>query len=603
MAAEYIVAAGNPNVILCERGIRTFETYTRNTLDLAAVPVLHQLTHLPVIVDPSHATGKRWLVRPLALGGVAVGADGVMVEVHPDPDSALSDAEQQLDLEAVRRADGATSCRSTSTSAACTTARSRPSPTSARRRRRAVEALSAMLRRADPTPADRGRARPARLRGRAAAARRQVDQPPGADARAPRRGRVAHHGRGRRRRRPIDGRRSSRRSAPRSSARPARPGNVDYVVRSGGGAGAAASRGRRSTAATPGRACGCSRASSPGQPIDGRPRRRRVAPAAGRWPGSSSRCARWARRVEGSARRHASAADRGRPDAARGRSTGDAGAVGAGEVGDPARGAARRTGTTTRPRVGRDARPHRADAPGTRRAGAIEPGADGGAIVEIEGGDDGAGASTSASPATRRRRRSGSSPARSIRTPSSALRGVGVNPTRRAVDRPPARAWAPRSRRAGRGTADGRRVGEPIADLVVRSLRARGDRARRRPRPPRRSTRSRSSASRPRRRAAARVIRGAGELRHKESDRIAGIVDGPARARRENRASTATTSSIDGPTDAARRGGRQPRRPSTRDDLRHRRPRRRRAHHHPRRRQRRRSRTRRFFADLERIRS
>jgi 3-deoxy-7-phosphoheptulonate synthase len=98
MAAEYVVAAGNPNVILCERGIRTFETYTRNTMDLAAVPLLHHLTHLPVIVDPSHATGKRWLVKPLALGGVAVGADGVMVEVHPDPDSALSDAEQQLDL-------------------------------------------------------------------------------------------------------------------------------------------------------------------------------------------------------------------------------------------------------------------------------------------------------------------------------------------------------------------------------------------------------------------------------------------------------------------------------------------------------------------------
>ena len=102
MAAEYIVSSGNPNVILCERGIRTFETYTRNTLDLAAVPLLHQLTHLPVIVDPSHATGKRWLVPPLALGGVAVGADGVMVEVHPDPDSALSDAEQQLNLDEFR---------------------------------------------------------------------------------------------------------------------------------------------------------------------------------------------------------------------------------------------------------------------------------------------------------------------------------------------------------------------------------------------------------------------------------------------------------------------------------------------------------------------
>jgi 3-deoxy-7-phosphoheptulonate synthase len=102
MAAEYIVSSGNPNVILCERGIRTFETYTRNTMDLAAVPLLHHLTHLPVIVDPSHATGKRWLVRPLAIGGVAVGADGVMVEVHPDPDRALSDAEQQLDLDQFR---------------------------------------------------------------------------------------------------------------------------------------------------------------------------------------------------------------------------------------------------------------------------------------------------------------------------------------------------------------------------------------------------------------------------------------------------------------------------------------------------------------------
>jgi 3-deoxy-7-phosphoheptulonate synthase len=102
MAAEYIVSSGNPNVILCERGIRTFETYTRNTMDLTAVPLLHHLTHLPVIVDPSHATGKRWLVQPLALGGVAVGADGVMVEVHPRPDEALSDAEQQVDIPTFR---------------------------------------------------------------------------------------------------------------------------------------------------------------------------------------------------------------------------------------------------------------------------------------------------------------------------------------------------------------------------------------------------------------------------------------------------------------------------------------------------------------------
>jgi 3-deoxy-7-phosphoheptulonate synthase len=99
MAAEYIVSSGNPAVILCERGIRTFETYTRNTLDLAAVPLLRHLTHLPIVVDPSHATGKRALVRPMALAAVAAGADGVMVEVHPDPDEALSDGEQSITLE------------------------------------------------------------------------------------------------------------------------------------------------------------------------------------------------------------------------------------------------------------------------------------------------------------------------------------------------------------------------------------------------------------------------------------------------------------------------------------------------------------------------
>jgi 3-deoxy-7-phosphoheptulonate synthase len=96
MAAEYIASAGNSQIILCERGIRTFETSTRNTMDLTAVPLVHHLTHLPVVVDPSHATGKRWLVKPLAIGGVAVGADGVMVEVHPRPEEALSDGEQSL---------------------------------------------------------------------------------------------------------------------------------------------------------------------------------------------------------------------------------------------------------------------------------------------------------------------------------------------------------------------------------------------------------------------------------------------------------------------------------------------------------------------------
>ena len=102
MSAEYIVSSGNPNVILCERGIRTFETYTRNTLDLSAIPLLHHLTHLPVVVDPSHATGKRWLIQPMALAGVAAGADGIMVEVHPRPDEALSDGEQSITLEQFR---------------------------------------------------------------------------------------------------------------------------------------------------------------------------------------------------------------------------------------------------------------------------------------------------------------------------------------------------------------------------------------------------------------------------------------------------------------------------------------------------------------------
>lgn len=96
LAAEYIMAEGNFNVILCERGIRTFENYTRNTLDLSSVPVLKHLTHLPVIVDPSHGTGKWHLVKPMALAAVAAGADGLMVEVHPDPSQALSDGPQSL---------------------------------------------------------------------------------------------------------------------------------------------------------------------------------------------------------------------------------------------------------------------------------------------------------------------------------------------------------------------------------------------------------------------------------------------------------------------------------------------------------------------------
>lgn len=96
MSAEYIMSEGNENVILCERGIRTYETYTRNTLDLSAVPVLHELSHLPVIVDPSHATGKAALVPPMACAAAACGADGIMVEVHNNPACALCDGAQSL---------------------------------------------------------------------------------------------------------------------------------------------------------------------------------------------------------------------------------------------------------------------------------------------------------------------------------------------------------------------------------------------------------------------------------------------------------------------------------------------------------------------------
>jgi 3-deoxy-7-phosphoheptulonate synthase len=96
MSAEYVVSQGNPDVILCERGIRTFETYTRNTLDIAAVPALKQLSHLPVIVDPSHGTGKRSLIAPVSKAAVAVGADGLIVEVHPNPEEAFSDGPQSL---------------------------------------------------------------------------------------------------------------------------------------------------------------------------------------------------------------------------------------------------------------------------------------------------------------------------------------------------------------------------------------------------------------------------------------------------------------------------------------------------------------------------
>ncbi len=102
LAAEYILAQGNEQVILCERGIRTFETYTRNTMDVSAIPIIEKVSHLPIIGDPSHATGKWYLVIPLALAAVAAGADGLLIEVHPNPDMALADGPQSLTFDNFR---------------------------------------------------------------------------------------------------------------------------------------------------------------------------------------------------------------------------------------------------------------------------------------------------------------------------------------------------------------------------------------------------------------------------------------------------------------------------------------------------------------------
>ena len=102
MSAEYIMSEGNENVILCERGIRTFETFTRNTLDLSAVLAVKQLSHLPVVVDPSHACGKAWMVERMAMAAVAAGADGLIIEVHNDPKNALCDGAQSITPAAFR---------------------------------------------------------------------------------------------------------------------------------------------------------------------------------------------------------------------------------------------------------------------------------------------------------------------------------------------------------------------------------------------------------------------------------------------------------------------------------------------------------------------
>ena len=106
MSAEYIMAGGNENVILCERGIRTFETYTRNTLDVSAIPAIKKMSHLPVIVDPSHSAGMYWMVEPLAMAAIAAGADGLIIEVHNDPPHAKCDGQQSLTPENFGRLRG-----------------------------------------------------------------------------------------------------------------------------------------------------------------------------------------------------------------------------------------------------------------------------------------------------------------------------------------------------------------------------------------------------------------------------------------------------------------------------------------------------------------
>ena len=295
MSAEYIVSSGNPNVILCERGIRTFETYTRNTLDLAAIPLLHHLTHLPVIVDPSHATGKRWLIKPMALAGVAAGADGVMVEVHPRPDEALSDGEQSITLEQFADAHG----RAPADPRPGQRAPRRPGPVrGGPQGRRSEQALNG-------SPAVVPRDRPRRERR----SRRSSGRPRAcaANPACPATSRSAI-GRSCSRRWPTARARSTAPATARTSARPRR--SIERL-----GVAAGATLRRRPTRRVPGRLPGCRRASrgrrrprlrelgddAPAHGWD--PGRARARPTswtatihcgADRWPVSSNRCARWA---------------------------------------------------------------------------------------------------------------------------------------------------------------------------------------------------------------------------------------------------------------------------------------------------------------------
>ena len=503
MAAEYIVSSGNPNVILCERGIRTFETYTRNTLDLTAVPLLHHLTHLPVIVDPSHATGKRWLVKPLALGGGRRrrrrrhGRGPPATRTRPCPT-----ASSQLDLRAVRRPDGR---RLVPIHEQVRDAHQRP----VRRRRpgqgrRGEQALSRWHRRRSPgsRPVRLERRAPAR---RAAAARRQVDQPPGAAPRRPGRGREPDRRRRRRRatsgstagdRRPLwarpssgcatDGRTSTTGSSRRASTASREPDGVLDCGNSGTSLRLMRRRARR--------ACRCYAILDGDDSLRRRPVARIIEPL------RSMGAALHARRSDSLppltvvGRTPLRAIDYTTPRAER-----------PGQVGDPAGRACGRTGAR---------RCARRSPRATTRSGCS-----GRAASPVERGDE-----PGRRPAvawTRRRRGArcerSTSGSRAIVSAAAfwlvagaihpdaelTLRGVGVNPTRRAVidllrrdgrrDRGAAarRARARRRRRRAAG-----RPRRPLERAPRPSTSAR-------PRSPRPSTRSRSSAW-PRRRPAAR---------------------------------------------------------------------------------------------------
>ena len=399
MAAEYIVSSGNPNVILCERGIRTFETYTRNTLDLSAVPLLRQLTHLPVIVDPSHATGKRWLVAPLAIGGVAVGADGVMVEVHPDPDAGPLRRRAAAHVRPVPLDDGPARAGPRAGPRPAERADRAPSRRGVGGRRRARPAL--MTTTAPSTPDAAVVERAARLRG---------------ELRLPGDKSISHRalmlatlaaGESRIRAR-ATGRTSARRRRSagalgatveriggddRDRASPRRRSTTGSSRRASTGS---ASRRRTSTAATPGRASGCSPGSSPAC-RSGPSSTATIHCGAVRSLVSSNRFGRWARRVHARAddslppltvigRHPLVAVDRLDPRPER-----------PGQVGDPAGGAPGGR-LDDRPRGGRDARPHGADAAGARDpvrterlADDASDGAEGAVAITIEGGSDGAG--------------------------------------------------------------------------------------------------------------------------------------------------------------------------------------------------------------------